>query len=132
MRLVLRATWCQHLCASTCRLTQQEEHDFAVEVFNTVRSAYKRGFLSTLKGKNKEQQRALKQQRDVYEGKLQTARQAAVVSEERLRRDAVRSAEEAQAFREKVSQLLVLLLHTGEMRDALRICEALYGSADSS
>ena len=43
---------------------RKREHDFAVVVVQTVRSTYKRGFLSTLKGKNKEQQRALKQQKN--------------------------------------------------------------------
>lgn len=88
--------------AAGCRLVRRREHDFSVAVVQTVRSTYKRGFLSTLKGKNKEQQRALKQQRDVYEGRLSTAREAALVAEERARADTSRAHREAAAFRQKV------------------------------
>lgn len=78
------------------------EQDFSVTVVQTVRNTYKRGFLSTLKGKNKEQQRALKQQRDMYEDKLSTAREAACVAEERSQADISRAHSQATAFTEKV------------------------------
>ena len=81
---------------------RKREHDFAVVVVQTVRSTYKRGFLSTLKGKNKEQQRALKQQRDMYQGKLETAREAATAAQESAHAETIRAHSEASAFREKV------------------------------
>ena len=81
---------------------RKREHEFSVVVVQTVRSTYKRGFLSTLKGKNKEQQRALKQQRDMYEGKLETIRGASSAAERSAQADTSRAHAEASAFRDKV------------------------------
>jgi hypothetical protein len=81
---------------------RKREYEFSVGLVQTVRSTYKRGFLCTIKGKNKEQQRALKQQRDMYEGKLETVREAAIVSELKAQADVSRVCSEAAAFREQV------------------------------
>jgi hypothetical protein len=89
-------------CGTGYRQMSKREHEFSVALVQTVRSTYKRGFLSTLKGKNKEQQRVLKQQRDMYEGKLETARESACIAEERAQADINRAHSEAALFRERV------------------------------
>lgn len=81
---------------------RKRDNEFSVTLVQTVRSTYKRGFLGTIKGKNKEQQRALKQQKDLYEGKLETAREAANVAEQMAQDDTHRAHSEAAAFRDQV------------------------------
>lgn len=74
----------------------------AQEVFQSVHSTYKRGFLNTVKGKSKEQQRMLKAQREVAEGKLSRARAAAQVELACTRAELDRTNKRLQSYREQV------------------------------
>lgn len=73
--------------------------NMAQEVFQSVHSTYKRGFLNTVKGKSKEQQRVLKAQREIAEGKLSRARAAAQVELAHNQDELVRSNNRLQSYR---------------------------------
>lgn len=76
--------------------------NMAQEVFQSVHSTYRRGFLNTVKGKSKEQQRVLKAQREIAEGKLSRARAAAQVELVRSQDELVRSNSRLQSYRAQV------------------------------
>jgi hypothetical protein len=78
-----------------CRRVRHEEDSFSLAVFQQTRSAYKRGVAHTIKGKMKEMQRQLKQQRETSEEKLERERAAAA-----QKRRAERGVAEARHARE--------------------------------
>jgi tRNA A37 methylthiotransferase MiaB len=68
-----------HRSCSHCvfRGIRNEEDSFSNDVFQNVRSAYKRGMLNTIKSKSKEHQLQLQKERDIYEQKLDLSRASA-------------------------------------------------------
>ena len=80
--------------AADCSSVRDEEDAFSTDVFQSVRSAYKRGVLQTIRGKSKEAQAALAAARADAEDRVARAR-ASAACEHQQARERERSAERA-------------------------------------
>lgn len=61
---------------------RDEEDAFSNDVFSSIRSAFKRGMINTVKGKSKEQHRQLSEQQAQFDAKMARCRVAATRAQE--------------------------------------------------
>ena len=74
---------------------REEEDAFSTDIFASVRSAFKRGMVNTVKGKSKEQHRQLSEQRAAFECQIAQCRMAAARERELLVAGEVSRAQQA-------------------------------------